>query len=83
VVLIRYFSKHINRATAEGRARAGHASSVGSGAPLDLELTNPKAIGGPGTGQTPEQLLGMAYASTFYPKILLQYHDTYLPFLFV
>lgn len=58
-------SLHISRATAEGRARTGHASSVGSGAPLALDLTNPKTIGGPGTGQTPEQLLGMAYASDF------------------
>ena len=43
--------------------RQGHATS--SDGVLDLTLTAPKELGGPGTGTNPEQLFAAGYAACF------------------
>jgi len=57
--------KYTAEATATGAGRNGHVKSHGEDAPLDLKLSSPKALGGPGDGQNPEQLFAMGYASCF------------------
>ncbi|KAA1473952.1 OsmC-domain-containing protein, partial [Dentipellis sp. KUC8613] len=52
------------RATAEGSGRNGHVFAGGD-APLDLNMSVPKAMGGKGDGPNPEQLFAMGYASCF------------------
>jgi len=52
------------RATAEGAGRKGSVRSNGD-APLELKMSMPKATGGKGDGQNPEQLFAMGYASCF------------------
>ncbi|KZT10780.1 OsmC-like protein [Laetiporus sulphureus 93-53] len=61
-----YFAK----ATAEGQGRNGIVKSNGD-APLELKMAMPKAIGGKGDGQNPEQLFGMGYASCFLGSLQL------------
>jgi len=51
--------KYTAHATARGAGRNGHVKSEG----LELDLATPKAIGGPGGGQNPEQLFAMGYAA--------------------
>ncbi|ETW80665.1 hypothetical protein HETIRDRAFT_459374 [Heterobasidion irregulare TC 32-1] len=58
------------RATAEGAGRAGIVTSDGD-APLELKLALPKAFGGKGDGQNPEQLFAMGYSSCFIGAIQL------------
>ncbi|OCH92454.1 OsmC-like protein [Obba rivulosa] len=55
-----FFSK----ATAEGAGRNGKVKSFGD-APLELKLAMPKAAGGKGDGQNPEQLFAMGYSGCF------------------
>lgn len=50
------------RATSTG-GRAGHAKS--DDGILDIALTAPKEIGGPGTGTNPEQLFAAGYSACF------------------
>ena len=52
-----YFSK----ATAEGPGRNGLVKSNGD-SPLELKMSMPRAAGGKGDGQNPEQLFAMGYA---------------------
>ncbi|TDL26068.1 OsmC-like protein [Rickenella mellea] len=56
--------KYTAEATAEGAGRNGRVVSHGDAA-LDLKLATPKALGGSGDGQNPEQLFAMGYASCF------------------
>jgi len=51
--------KYTAHATARGAGRNGHVSSEG----LELSLVTPKALGGQGQGQNPEQLFAMGYAA--------------------
>ncbi|CDO68967.1 hypothetical protein BN946_scf184782.g15 [Trametes cinnabarina] len=51
-------------ATAEGPGRNGIVKSFGD-SPLELKMSMPKAAGGKGDGQNPEQLFAMGYASCF------------------
>ncbi|KAH9858464.1 OsmC-like protein [Lenzites betulinus] len=55
-----YFSK----ATAEGAGRNGVVKSNGD-SPLELKMAMPKAAGGKGDGQNPEQLFAMGYSACF------------------
>ncbi|KAI0074390.1 OsmC-like protein [Panus rudis PR-1116 ss-1] len=55
-----YFAK----ATAEGAGRNGIVKSNGD-SPLELKMSTPKAAGGKGEGQNPEQLFAMGYSSCF------------------
>lgn len=48
-------------ATASGAGRNGRVQSHGDAA-LDLKLASPKALGGKGDGQNPEQLFAMGYS---------------------
>jgi len=58
--------KYTAHAIASGQGRNGEVVSNGTdAAPLELKLTSPKSLGGPGTGQNPEQLFAMGYASCF------------------
>ncbi|KAF8584819.1 OsmC-like protein [Ramaria rubella] len=58
--------KYTAHATASGGGRNGNVSSKEAGAaPLDMNLTTPKALGGPGTGHNPEQLFAAGYAACF------------------
>ncbi len=50
-------------ATTIGGRRGGHATS--SDGKLDVELTAPKEMGGPGTGTNPEQLFAAGYSACF------------------
>ena len=50
-------------ATTVGGRRGGRATS--SDGLLDLELTAPKEVGGPGTGTNPEQLFAAGYSACF------------------
>ncbi len=50
-------------ATTVGGRRGGRATS--SDGKLDLELTAPKEVGGPGTGTNPEQLFAAGYSACF------------------
>ena len=50
-------------ATTVGGRRGGHASS-GDGL-LEVDLTAPKELGGPGTGTNPEQLFAAGYSACF------------------
>jgi hypothetical protein len=63
--------KYTARATASGAGRDGNVSSTEDGAaPLELKLSSPKALGGPGNGQNPEQLFAAGYAGkTTWPKV--------------
>ena len=56
-------------ATTVGGRRGGHATS--SDGLLDLELTAPKEVGGPGTGTNPEQLFAAGYSACFNSAFLL------------
>jgi len=56
-----YFSK----GTAKGQGRDGIVSSNGCDHPLEFQMSRPKSIGGKSMGTNPEQLLAMAYASSF------------------
>lgn len=49
-------------ATASGAGRNGVTKSVDSDAPIELKLATPKAMGGQGNGQNPEELFAMGYA---------------------
>jgi lipoyl-dependent peroxiredoxin len=49
--------------------RQGHATS--SDGVLDLTLTAPKELGGPGTGTNPEQLFAAGYAACFNGALML------------
>ena len=54
-----------------GQARHGRASGIarsGDGA-LDVQLRLPEALGGPGGGTNPEQLLAAAYHSCFHAAL--------------
>ena len=56
-----------------GQARHGRASGIArsdDGA-LDVQLRLPEALGGPGGGTNPEQLLAAAYASCFHGAMTL------------
>lgn len=50
-------------ATTVGGRRGGHASS--SDGLLEVDLTAPKELGGPGTGTNPEQLFAAGYSACF------------------
>jgi Ohr subfamily peroxiredoxin len=50
------------RATAKG-GRSGHSAS--DDGLVDVQLTAPKELGGPGTGTNPEQLFAVGYAACF------------------
>ena len=49
--------------------RQGHSTS--SDGVLDLELTAPKEMGGPGTGTNPEQLFAAGYSACFNGALML------------
>jgi osmotically inducible protein OsmC len=49
--------------------RQGHA--VSSDGVLDLDLTAPKELGGPGTGTNPEQLFAAGYSACFASALML------------
>jgi Ohr subfamily peroxiredoxin len=49
--------------------RSGH--SVSSDGVLDLDLTAPKELGGPGTGTNPEQLFAAGYSACFNGALML------------
>jgi osmotically inducible protein OsmC len=49
--------------------RQGHA--VSSDGVLDLDLTAPKEMGGPGTGTNPEQLFAAGYSACFNGALML------------
>jgi lipoyl-dependent peroxiredoxin len=51
------------RATAKGGRRQGH--SVSDDGKVDVQLTAPTELGGPGTGTNPEQLFAVGYAACF------------------
>ncbi|KAF8223159.1 organic hydroperoxide resistance protein [Tricholoma matsutake] len=53
--------KYTAHATAKGQGRAGEVKSEG----LVLNLAVPKAMGGTGKGENPEQLFAMGYSSCF------------------
>lgn len=55
-------------ATSVGGRRGGHAST--SDGNLEVELTAPKELGGPGTGTNPEQLFATGYAACFNSAVL-------------
>ena len=55
-------------ATTQG-GRQGHA--VSSDGVLDLDLTAPKEMGGPGTGTNPEQLFAAGYSACFNGALML------------
>ena len=77
---LQYFSK----ATAEGPGRNGIVKSFGD-SPLELKMAMPKAAGGKGDGQNPEQLFAMGYACEFTCRLIqacgrpLTYYDSLLP----
>jgi Ohr subfamily peroxiredoxin len=56
-------------ATTIGGRRGGHATS--SDGILDLDLTAPKEVGGPGTGTNPEQLFAAGYSACFNSAFLM------------
>ncbi|EIW82845.1 OsmC-like protein [Coniophora puteana RWD-64-598 SS2] len=56
--------KYTTTATATGQGRNGEVKSSDE-KPFSLRLTMPKAMGGNGDGQNPEQLFAMGYASCF------------------
>jgi lipoyl-dependent peroxiredoxin len=49
--------------------RQGHA--VSSDGVLDLDLTAPKELGGPGTGTNPEQLFAAGYSACFASALMM------------
>ena len=55
-------------ATSVGGRRGGRATT--SDGQLDLRLTAPKELGGPGTGTNPEQLFAAGYAACFNSAVL-------------
>ncbi|KAH8107953.1 OsmC-like protein [Cristinia sonorae] len=57
-------TKYTARATASGQGRNGTVKSTDE-AGLELHLAMPKALGGKGDGQNPEQLLAMGYSACF------------------
>ncbi|KAF9227224.1 OsmC-like protein [Gyrodon lividus] len=57
-------TKYTATARAAGQGRNGEVHS-GEEAPFTLRLAQPKALGGSGDGQNPEQLFAMGYASCF------------------
>ncbi|PFH53713.1 hypothetical protein AMATHDRAFT_73146 [Amanita thiersii Skay4041] len=60
--------KYTARATASGQGRNGQVESDG----LKLNMATPKELGGTGSGQNPEQLFAMGYASCLLGAIQLQ-----------
>ncbi|KAG0707103.1 OsmC/Ohr family [Suillus ampliporus] len=56
--------KYTVTATAAGQGRKGEVKSFEE-TPFSLRLAMPKAMGGKGDGQNPEQLFAMGYASCF------------------
>ncbi|KAI0084855.1 OsmC/Ohr family [Irpex rosettiformis] len=59
------------KATASGAGRHGNVESFGDSA-LKLKMSMPKAAGGKGDGQNPEQLFAMGYATCFLGALQLQ-----------
>jgi len=55
--------KYTAHASARGQGRNGEVNSGEDDASLSLRLAMPKALGGRGDGQNPEQLFAMGYAS--------------------
>ncbi|TFK50062.1 OsmC-like protein [Heliocybe sulcata] len=55
---------YLAKATATGAGRNGKVKSNGDEL-LELDMSVPKAMGGKGTGQNPEKLFAMGYASCF------------------
>ncbi len=55
-------------ATAQGGRQGRAVSSDGN---LDVQLTAPKELGGPGTGTNPEQLFAAGYAACFNGALML------------
>jgi Ohr subfamily peroxiredoxin len=56
-------------ATATGEGRNGHART--DDGLIDLDLTVPKEMGGPGGGANPEQLFAAGYAACFHGALKL------------
>ncbi|KAI0755893.1 OsmC/Ohr family [Irpex lacteus] len=59
------------KATATGAGRHGTVESFGD-APLKLNMAMPKAAGGKGDGQNPEQLFALGYSACFLGALQLQ-----------
>ena len=56
--VLQSFCQYTAHATARGQGRNGEVQSDGDGK-LSLHLASPKALGGKGDGQNPEQLFAM------------------------
>jgi len=57
--------------TEQAKAEGGREGRVHSDdGKIDLTLTRPKAIGGPGTGTNPEQLFAAGYAACFHSAMM-------------